>query len=154
MFSEFESRVNENQDSARRALENIASIEDMIRNAEDKTAQAREAMRGADTSANLALNVARDAQKISEEASGKAANITAESGTALDQAKELSSSAQSLANKLTDTKEEVKRKEEVAQQDGESAFTVRFRQENIISYQCPTNLSILWYIHSFILLMI
>ena len=117
--------MNENQDSARRALENIASIEIMIRNAEDKTAQAREAMAGADTSANLALNVARDAQKISEEASTKAANITSDSGTALDQAKELSSSAQSLAQKLQDTKEEVKRKEAVAEQDGESAFTVK-----------------------------
>ena len=114
----------------------------MIRNAEDKTAQAREAMSGADTSANLALNVARDAQKISEEASTKAANITSESGSALDQAKELSASAQSLANKLQETKEEVSRKEEVAKMDGESAFTVRRQQQQHQSHESQRSIII------------
>ena len=65
----------------------------MISNAEEKTGQARDAMVGADTSANLALSVALDAQKIADEASVKASNISTESASTLEQANEMASSA-------------------------------------------------------------
>lgn len=124
ILQEFESRVSENQEAATMALDNVASIEEMIRNAEEKAGMARDAMTGADTSANLALTVALDAQNITNEASGKAANISAESSSALEQAEELSSSAESLADKLEQTKGQVRDKEGVAEQDSESARTV------------------------------
>lgn len=121
---DFETRVTENQVNAMEALANIASIEDMIREADLKTRNAADAMRGADTSANLALTVALDAQKIAEEASSKASVIRTESGAALEEAGDLATSADSLANKLRETKEEVKKKEEVAREDGDSALLV------------------------------
>lgn len=52
----------------------------MIRSAAEKSAEARNAMTGADGSANLALSVALEAQKIASEASEKAEEISTESG--------------------------------------------------------------------------
>ncbi len=123
-LQDFETRVAENQENARVAIDNAAAIQDMVRMADEKVGNARSAMEGADTSASLALTVALDAQRIAEEASEKAAAISSESGEALEQAKELSSSAQSLADKLATTKEDIIRKEEVAKVDGESALQV------------------------------
>ena len=122
---DFETRVSENKESARAALANVESIEDMIRQAGEKTRQASQAMNGADSSANLALTVALDAQKIAEEASEKAAVIGADSATSLEQANALASDAQGLADKLTETREQVGQKEEVAKEDGDSALQVK-----------------------------
>merc|ERR1719384_1794559 len=94
----------------------------MIRQAGEKTRQASQAMNGADSSANLALTVALDAQKIAEEASETAAVIGADSATSLEQANALASDAQGLADKLTETKEQVGQKEEIAKEDGDSAL--------------------------------
>ena len=72
--------MSENQAAANQAIADIASIEDMIRSAAEKSAEARNAMAGADGSANLALTVALEAQKIASEASEKAEEISTESG--------------------------------------------------------------------------
>ena len=122
---DFETRVSENKESARAALANVESIEDMIRQAGEKTRQASQAMNGADSSANLALTVALDAQKIAEEASEKASVISTDSATSLEQANALASDAQGLADKLTETKEQVGQKEEIAKEDGDSALQVK-----------------------------
>lgn len=116
-LKDFENRVTENEAAAREAMAKIGSIDEMIRNAEQRTSEAENAMSGADTSANLALSVALNAQKIADEASARASNISTDSRTALDEANELASSAQSLANKLEETKALVSEKEEVAMQD-------------------------------------
>ena len=117
--------MSENKESARAALANVESIEEMIRQAGEKTRQAAQAMNGADSSADLALTVALDAQKIAEEASAKAAVIGADSATALEQADALAGDARGLADKLTETKGQVAQKEEVAKEDGESALQVK-----------------------------
>jgi hypothetical protein len=46
------------------ALQNVDDIEKKILQATTKTKESFEAMNGADTSANLALTVAKDAQKV------------------------------------------------------------------------------------------
>lgn len=61
---EFESTVAQNRDVAMQALQNVDDIEKKILQATTKTKESFEAMNGADTSANLALSVARDAQKV------------------------------------------------------------------------------------------
>ncbi len=64
MISDFESTVNENRDAAMAALKNVEDIERKITQAATKTRESFDAMNGADTSANLALTVARDAQQV------------------------------------------------------------------------------------------
>lgn len=96
----------------------------MIGRADEKVRAAAAAMQGADSSANLALTDALVAQKIAEEASEKAAVISSESGESLEKAQELASSAESLANKLSSTKDEIERKEQVADRDGKEALQV------------------------------
>ena len=56
--------MNENRDAATTALNNVDDIEKKIGLAASKTRESFEAMNGADTSANLALTVARDAQQV------------------------------------------------------------------------------------------
>ena len=87
----------------------------------------RVAMKGAGTSADLALQVARDAQKVASEASGKASQIRSDSASARVRAEELSDSVRSLADKLVDTEGVVAEKENVAKVDGEAALTVPAR---------------------------
>ena len=53
----------------------VDRINEIIQQAKEKTDQAREAMTGADTSAQLALNVALEGEKIVEESSEKASII-------------------------------------------------------------------------------
>ncbi|XP_059094696.1 laminin subunit gamma-1-like isoform X3 [Tigriopus californicus] len=118
----FESEVSENEETARAAMENINDIENMIREAEEKTAKARNDMVGADISAKLALNVATDAQNIAGEASERAANISSQSEITLEQANGLADSARSLATKLAETKEVVESKEEIATEDEQAAI--------------------------------
>jgi hypothetical protein len=64
LISDFESTVNENRDAAMAALKNVEDIERKITQAATKTRESFDAMNGADTSANLALTVARDAQQV------------------------------------------------------------------------------------------
>ena len=72
LFSDFENTVNANREAAERALIEVDRINEIIQQAKEKTDQAREAMTGADTSAQLALNVALEGEKIVEESSEKA----------------------------------------------------------------------------------
>ena len=71
-FSDFENTVNANREAAERALIEVDRINEIIQQAKEKTDQAREAMTGADTSAQLALNVALEGEKIVKEPSKKA----------------------------------------------------------------------------------
>ena len=64
VVSDFESTVNENREAAMAALKNVEDIEKKIGLASTKTRESFDAMNGADTSANLALTVARDAQQV------------------------------------------------------------------------------------------
>lgn len=86
-----------------------------------KSLEAREAMQGADISANLALTVARDAQTVSKEASEAAANISREAEKSRGLAEELSAAAESLKTKVSDTKGQLADKEGVAVIEGEAA---------------------------------
>lgn len=52
------------REAARKALEDVSKIEDIIEQAATRTTEAREAMQGADNNANLALSVAKDAEQI------------------------------------------------------------------------------------------
>ena len=70
-FSDFENTVNANREAAERALIEVDRINEIIQQAKEKTDQAREAMTGADTSAQLALNVALEGEKIVKEPSEK-----------------------------------------------------------------------------------
>lgn len=132
LYSDFESKVSENEETARVAMENINAIETMIREAEEKTAKAQSDMVGADISAKLALNVATDAQTIAAEASSRAANISSQSGITLEQANGLADSARSLASKLAETKEVVESKEEIAAEDEQAAILVITEKNNLI----------------------
>ncbi len=123
--------MNDNQDAAQQALADIASIRDMINGAQTKTAEAREAMVGANGSAKLALSVAGDARTVADEASTKAGEIRQESESSREQADELWAAANSLAEKLDSTKDVVSGKEEVARTDGESALAVRTWSANL-----------------------
>ena len=64
IIPDFESTVNENREAAMAALKNVDDIEKKIILASTKTRESFDAMNGADTSANLALTVARDAQQV------------------------------------------------------------------------------------------
>ena len=75
LFSDFENTVNANREAAERALIEVDRINEIIQQAKEKTDQAREAMTGADTSAQLALNVALEGEKIVKEPSEKASLI-------------------------------------------------------------------------------
>ena len=75
LFSDFENTVNANREAAERALIEVDRINEIIQQAKEKTDQAREAMTGADTSAQLALNVALEGEKIVKESSEKASII-------------------------------------------------------------------------------
>ena len=66
LFSDFENTVNANREAAERALIEVDRINEIIQQAKEKTDQAREAMTGADTSAQLALNVALEGEKLSK----------------------------------------------------------------------------------------
>merc|ERR1712113_795092 len=80
-------------------------------------------MQGADTSANLALTVALNAETISKEASEVAETVSVEATESRQLSKELSDAASSLTNKLSETKERLGEKEGVAASDGASALT-------------------------------
>jgi len=71
-LEDFENSVNENQVAADEAMQSYDSIEQKARAAFEKAMMAKEAMAGADVSANLALEVAINAQTISREALQKA----------------------------------------------------------------------------------
>ena len=75
LFSDFENTVNANREAAERALIEVDRINEIIQQAKEKTDQAREAMTGADTSAQLALNVALEGEKIVKEPYEKASII-------------------------------------------------------------------------------
>ena len=79
--------------------------------------------KGADTSANLALNVALEAETISKEASEVAETVSAEATDSKQLAAELAEAANSLTYKLSDTKDRLGQKEAVAASDGTSALT-------------------------------
>merc|ERR1712109_159606 len=81
------------------------------------------AMQGADTSANLALTVALNAETISKEASEVAETVSVEATESRQLSKELSDAASSLTNKLSETKDRLGEKEGVAASDGASALT-------------------------------
>ena len=70
-FSDFENTVNANKEAAERALNEVDRINEIIQQAKEKTDQAREAMTGADTSAQLALNVALEGEKVVKDPSQK-----------------------------------------------------------------------------------
>merc|ERR1712113_281711 len=80
-------------------------------------------MQGADTSANLALTVALNAETISKEASEVAETVSVEATESRQLSKELSDAASSLTNKLSETKDRLGEKEGVAASDGASALT-------------------------------
>merc|ERR1711981_1194720 len=96
---------------------------EMVRDAVAKTTDAREAMQGADTSANLALNVALEAETTSKEASEIAETISVDATESKRLAAELAEAANSLTAKLSDTKGRLSDKEGVAASDGTSALT-------------------------------
>merc|ERR1711953_1388905 len=120
-LNDFENTVNANREAARKALEDVSKIEDIIEQAATRTTEAREAMQGADNNANLALSVAKDAEQIAIDASGKAGIIKEKAAESRESAAELSSATNSLTDKLRETKDRLAAKEEIAANDGESA---------------------------------
>merc|ERR1712008_329442 len=62
-LNDFENTVNANREAAERALIEFDRINEIIQQAKEKPVQARDAMTGADTSANLALTVALEGEK-------------------------------------------------------------------------------------------
>ena len=80
-------------------------------------------IKGADTSANLALTVALNAETISKEASEVAETVSLEATESRQLSRELSDAASSLTDKLSETKERLGEKEGVAASDGASALT-------------------------------
>ena len=80
-------------------------------------------IQGADTSANLALNVALEAETTSKEASEIAETISVDANESKRLAAELAEAANSLTAKLSDTKSRLSDKEGVAASDGTSALT-------------------------------
>merc|ERR1719323_1888484 len=120
-LNDFENTVNANREAARKALEDVSKIEDIIEQAATRTTEAREAMQGADNNANLALSVAKDAEQIAIDASGKAGIIKEKAAESRESAAELSSATNSLTDKLSETKDRLAAKEEIAANDGESA---------------------------------
>ncbi|QQP35649.1 Uncharacterized protein FKW44_023931, partial [Caligus rogercresseyi] len=119
----FGDHVDENRASAQEAMGNVNYIEDIIRDSEGKTNEARESLSGADTYANLSLSVAKHAKDIAEEASLNADTIVKDSAVTWGQAQELSSSVASLEDKMEETKSIIEDNERVAEQDGLLAKT-------------------------------
>ena len=120
-ITDFENTVNANRQAATQALMEVDNIKQVIKEALDKTAEARQAMTGADNHANLSLNVARDAEKIAKEASEKASIIKNKASESRDSASELASATQSLTDKLGQTKSRLEQKESIAKLDGDAA---------------------------------
>ena len=121
-LEDFENSVNDNRQAALDALQNTGEIEEMVRTALLKATEAKEAMAGADTSANLALTVAEDAQSISSQASEAASQISQEASQNRGLADELASAAESLTVKIESTKRRLDDKEVTAESDGADAL--------------------------------
>jgi len=101
----------------------VDRINEIIQQAKEKTDQAREAMTGADTSAQLALNVALEGEKIAKEASEKASIIKEKAVESQESAAELASATTSLTNKLEETKTRLTTKADIAANDEVSALS-------------------------------
>ena len=121
LLADFENTVNANREAALKALEDVSKIDAIIDEASAKTTSAKEAMQGADSSANLALSVAKDAEKIAQDASEKAGIIKEKATESRESAADLSAATNSLTDKLRETKGRLATKEEIAANDGESA---------------------------------
>lgn len=104
-------------------------IEELIEKAEAKSDRSRNAMNGADTSANLAYTVALQAQSIADEASSKAGVIRKASTSTLDEAIALSNSAKSLSVKLDETKTIIFKKEKEARRNGNATHNALSKAE-------------------------
>ena len=120
-IADFENTVTSNKQAALSALDEVDSINALIDQAVSATNEAKNAMQGADTHAQLSLNVSRDAEKIAKEASEKASIIREKAAESKDSASELSSATQSLSVKLDQTKSRLEQKEEIAANDDNSA---------------------------------
>merc|ERR1719220_1969510 len=122
-LNDFENTVNANKEAAIKALAEVERINEVIKQARDKTNQAKEAMNGAEMSAQLALNVALDAEKIAKEASEKASIIKDKAAESQESASELASATNSLTNKLDETKSRLTTKADIAANDEVSALS-------------------------------
>ena len=69
IIAEFDRQVKESEGKAKDALQNIPEIEKLIEQAENKSSEARDALSGAESDANMALSLAKLAQETATNAS-------------------------------------------------------------------------------------
>eukprot|EP00092_Neocalanus_flemingeri_P012243 GFUD01013199.1.p1 GENE.GFUD01013199.1~~GFUD01013199.1.p1 ORF type:complete len:1692 (+),score=371.26 GFUD01013199.1:452-5527(+) len=118
---DFEFRVNENRDAANSALEKVADIERILRDANENTVKAAEALQDTDNESALAYEIAIESKNTAEGASKNATSIVMESAKIKEAAEQLNTDAQSLQDKSTDTTVLVEEKHETSERDAQLA---------------------------------
>ncbi|KAL3200058.1 hypothetical protein MRX96_001267 [Rhipicephalus microplus] len=103
VLKEFDENVKASKDKASAALQRVPEIQVLIEEAENKTRDARGALKDAEADANAASDIAKEAQRIAEQASKDAINVRDEADNAKTSARQLGDEAEDLARKVDDT---------------------------------------------------
>jgi len=117
----FENKVNESRGAASDSIDKIPGIEKIIRNSNNMTSAARNALENTDNDAALAHEIAEESKKTAEEASAKATSINEEFAKILVDAKQLNEDAQSLQAKSVETTDLIQQKSEASEKDAQLA---------------------------------
>ncbi|KAH8034135.1 hypothetical protein HPB51_020484 [Rhipicephalus microplus] len=115
--AEFDENVKASKDKASAALQRVPEIQVLIEEAENKTRDARGALKDAEADANAASDIAKEAQRIAEQASKDAINVRDEADNAKTSARQLGDEAEDLARKVDDTDARMREFEKQARDD-------------------------------------
>lgn len=120
-LKEFDALVQDSKLKAQAALDKVNEIRRLIEEAEGKTEEAENALRGALADAIEARDVAIEAQKIAEKASEDATRIRLEADQTKTRARSLKVDAESLTTKVDETSRRMKEFEDQAASDEQLA---------------------------------
>nr|XP_056701417.1 laminin subunit gamma-1 [Euleptes europaea] len=116
-LKDFDKRVNDNKTAAEDALKKIPAITRTIAEASNKTRQAELALGNAAADAREAKNRADDAEKIANSVQKNAATAKADADKTFATVTELDKEMDDMLQQLQDAEEELKKKQDSADQD-------------------------------------
>ncbi|KAG0713279.1 Laminin subunit gamma-1 [Chionoecetes opilio] len=103
----FDKQVQESREEAKDALGRVGEIEQLIREAEDRTDEAEAALTGAEEDAKSARDIAKDAQDTADEASEQAGQVRRKADVTKEEASSLKDRADLLASQVAGTEARV-----------------------------------------------
>ncbi|KAM7303910.1 laminin subunit gamma-1 isoform X2 [Ixodes scapularis] len=116
-LKEFDENVKNSKEKARAALERVPEIRALIEEAENKTADARDALKDAEEDANAASDIATQAERIAEQASKDAIHVRNDADLARSTADKLRNEADALADSVQATDERMRGYQGQAKED-------------------------------------